>query len=135
MTANLRQRQISILIGGVQFQGFVESFVTGFTPITVDGVCYTEAKLDLKVSKAFPVNPSYRLNPTSWRKGQTVVVTVANDSGTLAAIPCGVLFILETPKLPQQYGKGMILSLTLGCRLKLWADREPDIVPINQKPF
>lgn len=118
MTVNLTARKLQVLIGAdlQDWSAALGSFTPQHDSLGGGSIAH-QASLTLLLVPSAPESLDPRANPTRWRPGQVVQVSIRNAANT-AWIPFTPLFLLEIPPVPSE-GE---LTLALGCWL-VWAAR------------
>ena len=129
MTVNISSRKVELLIGGQDWTNWIDpdsGIQVGYPEYEVgSGLLIAQGTISLKFGANYallPSSPYYRFNPSQWRRGQTVTIKVANQSGTLTYLPCsgGGLRIIKAPQPPtKEIGGVQKMSIQIGCKLAL----------------
>lgn len=118
---NATARLSSTIIGGQNWSDFVVNFAPIRGGLEADGVTTITATLEIGSHSDNPSSLDPLLNAALWKRGQTVRLEIANDSGTLIDHPFGYLFILRVPTLSAD---GTLLSVEVGDYLAFANKRE-----------
>ncbi len=121
MPVNQSARPVRLLIGAEDFSNaFLEASSWQSTPLSSSGLITTTATFRLLNVRGLPSSLDDRINPTTWRTGQTVVISTTKLDGTFAVHPAGRLRILssEFDDETQQ------LTINCGCLITLLSFRQ-----------
>lgn len=124
MAANLTARKLRVLIGA-DLQDWSAS-VASFTPQQESfsgGSIAHQASLTLLAVPSAPESLDPRANPTRWRPGQVVQISIRNAANS-AWLPFTPLYLLEIPAVPSR--EAGALELALGCWLVWASSREQE---------
>ena len=129
MTVNISSRKVELLIGGQDWTNWIDpdsGIQVGYPEYEVgSGLLIAQGTINLTFGANYallPSSPYYRFNPSQWKRGQTVTIKVANQSGTLTYLPCagGGLRITKAPQPPtKEIGGVQKMSIQIGCKLAL----------------
>ena len=129
MTVNISSRKVELLIGGQDWTNWIDpdsGIQVGYPEYEVgSGLLIAQGTINLTFGANYsllPSSPYYRFNPSQWKRGQTVTIKVANQSGTLTYLPCagGGLRIIKAPQPPtKEIGGVQKMSIQIGCKLAL----------------
>jgi len=124
MSINISSRPTQLIIGGQnwsQYISFSSGIQIGYPEYAMgSGLMIVQGTINLEFRADFvglPSSPVYKLNPSHWRRGQTISIAVNN-----VVLPCsgGQLFLLKSPQYPNRDADGIAkISLSVGCRLAL----------------
>lgn len=126
---NLSSRNCELIIGSQNWTPWIDAssgIQVGYPEYEMgSGLMPVEGSITLKYSiydPNLPSNPNYFLNPSQWKRGQTVSVRIVNIAGTLTYLPCSgqLLYLLRPTQRPKVEMDGIAtLVLNIGCRLAL----------------
>jgi hypothetical protein len=124
MAINISSLPTQLIIGSQnwsQYISFSSGIQIGYPEYAMgSGLMIVQGTINLEFRADFvglPSSPVYKLNPTHWRRGQTISIAVNN-----VVLPCsgGQLFLLKSPQYPNRDADGIAkMSLSVGCRLAL----------------
>jgi len=117
MTVIAAARRVQVLIGGQDWSDTLISLEIGYSKRSQDGLIRVSGSLVLGQTIVPPESMNPRRNPSRFRRGQQVIVNLADVNGVYQRHPCGFLFILKSPKPPTDFKS--TLQIELGCRLSL----------------
>ena len=122
MPVNQSARPVRLLIGAEDFSNaFLEASSWQSTPLSSSGLITTTATFRLLNVRGLPSSLDDRINPTTWRTGQTVVISTTKSDGTFAVHPAGRLRILSS----EFDAETQQLTLNCGCLITLLSYRQP----------
>ncbi len=126
---NLSSRNCELIIGSQNWTPWIDAssgIQVGYPEYEMgSGLMPVEGSITLKYSiydPNLPSNPNYFLNPSQWKRGQTVSIRIVNIAGTLTYLPCSgqLLYLLRPTQRPKVEMDGIAtLVLNIGCRLAL----------------
>lgn len=126
---NLSSRNCELIIGSQDWTPWIDAssgIQVGYPEYEMgSGLMPVEGSITLKYSiydPNLPSNPNYFLNPSQWKRGQTISIRIVNIAGTLTYLPCSgqLLYLLRPTQRPKVEMDGIAtLTLNIGCRLAL----------------
>jgi hypothetical protein len=126
---NLSSRNCELIIGSQDWTPWIDAssgIQVGYPEYDMgSGLMPVDGSITLKYSiydPNLPSNPNYFLNPSQWKRGQTVSIRIVNIAGTLTYLPCSgqLLYLLRPTQRPKVEMDGIAtLVLNIGCRLAL----------------
>ena len=129
MTINLSSRGCELIIGAQNWTPWIDASAgiqIGYPEYEMgSGLMPVTGTITLKYSiydTSLPSNPNYFVNPSQWKRGQTVSIRIKNSAGTLTYLPCSgqLLYLLKPTQRPNKEMDGTaVLRLDIGCRLAL----------------
>lgn len=133
MTINASARKVRVFVGATDFSASLSAtgIQIGMPKYANNGLMPVKATVSLIFNRAEFAAASYRLNPTQWKRGQTVSIEVIDTAGNYQYLPLAgqQLYLARPPKPPViQSSKtdsgAMVLDLV--CRLGLMDFKEPN---------
>jgi hypothetical protein len=129
MAINLSSRGCELIIGSQDWTNWIDAssgIQIGYPEYQMGiGLMPVSGTITLSFSiydTNLPSNPNYFLNPSQWKRGQTVTIRIKNSAGTLTYLPCSgqLLYLLKPTQRPNRDINGIAtLQLDVGCRLAL----------------
>jgi hypothetical protein len=129
MTINISSRGCELIIGSQNWTNWIDAnsgIQIGYPEYQMgSGLMPVTGTITLRYSiydTSLPSNPNYFLNPSQWKRGQTVTIRIKNTSGALTYLPCSgqMLYLLKPTQRPIKGIDGIAtLVLNIGCRLAL----------------
>ena len=120
MPANISGRRKRLTIGGNDWSDYLIETSPQVEELDLgEGVVRSSVTFTLDVSENLE-QATYRLNPTQWAKGTSVLLEIENDAGNGWVVPnspTGRLFILKEPTSPSVANP--IIEIQCGCALAM----------------
>lgn len=119
---NISARKFHLDIGGQDFtEALFDISNWNTSPVSESGLCKTSATLTLRNVPNLPVGIDDRANPSFWKVGQNITISIADSTGTLVTHPAGALRIVSAEYQPEKYA----LTIQAACLITVLSVKVP----------